>query len=52
MGNWFFVLVLIGNVVYFAGVPSNYQEVFKGAVVMIALAFTFVGCRKNGGARE
>jgi ribose transport system permease protein len=47
-----FVLVLIGNVVYFAGVPSNYQEVFKGAVVMIALAFTFVGSRKNGGARE
>jgi ribose transport system permease protein len=42
-----FVLVLIGNVVYFAGVPSNYQEVFKGAVVMIALAFTFVGSRKS-----
>lgn len=40
------VLVLIGNVVYFAGIPSNYQEVFKGAVIVVALGFTFVGARK------
>lgn len=39
------VLTLIGNVVYFAGIPSNYQEVFKGAVIVIALGFTFVGAR-------
>jgi ribose transport system permease protein len=41
------VLVLIGNVVYFAGIPSNYQEVFKGAVIIVALAFTFVGARRS-----
>jgi ribose transport system permease protein len=41
------VLVLIGNVVYFAGIPSNYQEVFKGAVIIAALAFTFIGARKS-----
>jgi len=40
------VLVLIGNVVYFAGIPSNYQEVFKGAVIVLALGFTFVGSRR------
>jgi len=41
------VLVLIGNVVYFAGIPSNYQELFKGAVIVVALAFTFIGARKS-----
>lgn len=41
------VLVLIGNVVYFAGIPSNYQELFKGSVIVIALAFTFVGARES-----
>ncbi|ALE59239.1 ABC transporter permease [Paraburkholderia sp. RL17-368-BIF-A] len=40
------VLVLIGNVVYFAGIPSNYQEVFKGAVILLALGCTFIGARK------
>jgi ribose transport system permease protein len=40
------VLVLIGNVVYFAGIPSNYQEVFKGAVIVLALGFSFVGSRR------
>jgi ribose transport system permease protein len=40
------VLVLIGNVIYFAGIPSNYQEVFKGAVIVIALGFTFVSARR------
>ncbi|WP_244818348.1 ABC transporter permease [Caballeronia sp. Lep1P3] len=41
------VLALIGNVVYFAGIPSNYQEVFKGAVIVIALGFTFVGAKRR-----
>ncbi len=41
------VLVLIGNVVYFAGIPSNYQELFKGAVIVVALGFTFVGARNS-----
>ncbi|HEY2024796.1 ABC transporter permease [Paraburkholderia sp.] len=40
------VLVLIGNVVYFAGIPSNYQEVFKGAVILLALGCTFIGARR------
>src|SRR3546814_15992464 len=40
------ILVLLGNIIYFAGIPSNYQEMFKGAVVMIALAFPFVAGRK------
>ena len=40
------VLVLIGNVVYFAGIPSNYQEVFKGAVILLALGCTFISARK------
>jgi ribose transport system permease protein len=41
------VLVLIGNVVYFAGIPSNYQELFKGAVIVLALGFTFIGARRS-----
>lgn len=41
------VLTLIGNVVYFAGIPSNYQELFKGAVIVVALGFTFVGARRR-----
>ncbi len=41
------VLVLIGNVVYFAGIPSNYQEMFKGAVIVVALSFTFIGARRS-----
>jgi ribose transport system permease protein len=41
------VLTLIGNVVYFAGIPSNYQEVFKGAVIVIALGFAFVGAKRR-----
>src|SRR3546814_15184990 len=44
------ILVLLGNIIYFAGIPSNYQEMFKGAVVMIALAFTFVAGRTIGRA--
>jgi ribose transport system permease protein len=41
------VLVLMGNVVYFAGIPSNYQEMFKGAVIVVALSFTFIGARRS-----
>ncbi|MFP4894637.1 ABC transporter permease [Paraburkholderia sp. EG304] len=41
------VLTLIGNVIYFAGIPSNYQEVFKGAVIVLALGFTFVGAKRR-----
>jgi ribose transport system permease protein len=33
-------------VIYFAGIPSNYQEVFKGAVIVVALGFTFVSARR------
>ena len=41
-------LGLIANVIYFAGIPSIYQEFFKGVVICIALSFTFiVGRRKT-----
>lgn len=33
------VLGLIGNVIYFAGVPSSWQEVVKGLIVVAALGF-------------
>ncbi len=33
------VLGLIGNVIYFAGVPSSSQEVVKGLIVVAALGF-------------
>jgi ribose transport system permease protein len=33
------VLGLVGNVIYFAGVPSIWQEFFKGLIVMAALGF-------------
>ena len=33
------VLGLIGNVIYFAGVPSSWQEFVKGLVVVAALGF-------------
>jgi len=39
-------LALIGNVIYFAGIPSNYQELLKGVVLVVAISFTFVGTRK------
>jgi ribose transport system permease protein len=41
-------LGLVANVIYFAGIPSMYQEFFKGIVICIALSFTFiVGRRKT-----
>jgi ribose transport system permease protein len=41
-------LGLVANVIYFAGIPSIYQEFFKGIVICIALSFTFiVGRRKT-----
>ena len=33
------VLGLIGNVIYFAGVPSSWQELVKGLIIVAALAF-------------
>jgi len=41
-------LGLVANVIYFAGIPSIYQEFFKGIVICMALSFTFiVGRRKT-----
>ncbi len=41
-------LGLVANVIYFAGIPSIYQEFFKGIVICIALSLTFiVGRRKT-----
>lgn len=40
------ILVLLGNIIYFAGIPSNYQEMFKGGVIMFALAFTFMSGKR------
>jgi ribose transport system permease protein len=41
-------LGLVANVMYFAGIPSIYQEFFKGIVICIALSFIFiVGRRKT-----
>ena len=41
-------LGLVANVIYFAGIPSIYQEFFKGIVICLALSFTFiVGRRKT-----
>jgi len=36
-------LALIGNVIYFAGIPSNYQELVKGSVLVVAISFSFWG---------
>jgi ribose transport system permease protein len=33
------VLGLIGNVIYFAGVPSSWQEFVKGLIIVVALGF-------------
>ncbi len=33
------VLGLIGNVIYFAGVPSSWQELVKGLIIVAALGF-------------
>ena len=37
------VLGMIANVIYFAGVPSIWQEFFKGLVIMAALGFMVFG---------
>ncbi len=37
------VLGIIANVIYFAGIPSIWQEFFKGLVIMAALAFMVFG---------
>lgn len=33
------VLGIIANIIYFAGIPSIWQEFFKGLVIVVALAF-------------
>jgi ribose transport system permease protein len=40
-------LGLIANVIYFAGIPSIYQEFFKGVVICVALSFTFIVGRRR-----
>ncbi|MGH6990760.1 MAG: ABC transporter permease [Stellaceae bacterium] len=40
-------LGLVVNIIYFAGIPSIYQEFFKGVVILIALSFTFVVGRRR-----
>ena len=40
-------LGLVANVIYFAGIPSIYQEFFKGIVICIALSFTFILGRRR-----
>lgn len=40
-------LGLVANVIYFAGIPSIYQEFFKGIVICIALSFTFIVGRRR-----
>lgn len=37
------VLGIIANVIYFAGIPSIWQEFFKGLVIMAALGFMVFG---------
>jgi ribose/xylose/arabinose/galactoside ABC-type transport system permease subunit len=34
---------MIADVIYFAGVPSIWQEFFKGLVIMAALGFMVFG---------
>ena len=41
------VLGIIGNVIYFAGIPSIWQEFFKGLVVVAALGFMVVEQRRR-----
>ena len=41
------VLGIIGNVIYFAGIPSIWQEFFKGIVIMAALGFMVFGGRRR-----
>lgn len=40
------VLGIIANVIYFAGIPSIWQEFFKGLVIVAALAFMVIEQRR------
>ncbi len=40
------VLGIVGNVIYFAGIPSIWQEFFKGLVVVAALGFMVLEQRR------
>ena len=44
------VLGIIGNVIYFAGIPSIWQEFFKGLVIVAALAVMVLEQRRQGPA--
>lgn len=41
------VLGIIANIIYFAGIPSIWQEFFKGLVIMAALGFMIIGQRQR-----
>jgi ribose transport system permease protein len=42
------VLGIIANIIYFAGIPSIWQEFFKGLVIVAALAFMVLEQRQRG----
>ncbi len=44
------VLGIIANVIYFAGIPSIWQEFFKGLVIMAALGFMVFGQTRRAAA--
>jgi len=50
---WFLALVgalvlgMVTNVIYFAGIPSSWQEFVKGLVVVIALGFMVLEGRRR-----
>ncbi len=41
------VLGIIANIIYFAGIPSIWQEFFKGLVIVAALGFMVFGQRRR-----
>jgi ribose transport system permease protein len=40
------VLSMVINIIYYANVPSVYQEFVKGAIIIVALALTIVYRRR------
>lgn len=44
------VLGIIANIIYFAGIPSIWQEFFKGLVILAALGFMVIGQRQRQAA--
>jgi ribose transport system permease protein len=41
------VLGVVTNVIYFAGIPSIWQEFFKGVVIVAALGFMVLEQRRT-----